>query len=1376
MRETLLCGSAMCLFIVTFYAILWLATHPVSGQSMTYYLPGQGGWYNGFRVNSYNDYIYSNYLQQVGASSVKLQAGTQKLVPVGQNKTLVVTFGNAENITSKLTPLETKIAQVFLSNQNDSLSNILTDLIGKFTLTTYSSLFEDELYSMSNLLAQEDTYQFIPQKNVSGNLVSIRIKTNRTSKMVIKPTLGALQAKGKDEYLVCTENSWEDSVEDSFPTKIVQRNCKNIGACCWGTEHIIDAEDLNFPNLYTTSPKGSEFIFITYHTSYLSFFVNNCELVIDVAGCVMHTFIADKTNYQMMSGNITFPIAHLIIPKTEKNRECTLTLCGLTKSERIHGIGWKTKEHVVHVRPFHNIKRKEDNIITKRKLLSVPQEPVPVVGYKWPVKCNTKNQMIPFKRSMLHHHLRSVAGKRITYCNGSIITDLPLTELHGCYQVADKRSYFQCPGLKENIKSKTERVNCTIEPKIQRCDSGYCMTLKMNGTGFVTTRGRGWSKTQKCSESCNIELDKKEDTQVTCPDGSVHKLFLNKIDVDCPFSDRFGGMTLYVCRATSRPRLFYIFVFWIIMGFPLLYFTFTAARLITFIFSKSIIFLKRKADRKKGTCLHCNCYVNSVYEWQRHKGCNIGECPFCKKRFSVLGLQQHASVCLDKCEVMGKDEDIVNEILLPKLLLWTGTILSKARRGTSKVIWIFLIIILFSFLIQPVRSIEDVNLQSGEWEDEMKEVEICTDNCLFLEDHCLCPSAVHRRNKRELLSEKMTETTAAYYADVQAPWGSVHIEGTHKPKYSENSIKMSWTSAEYEETGKLKLNGRAEAILKLEPRSGLTFELSSEKALEKRMLVINLIDFTQVYKTRFEYLTGDRKIGDWMHGTCSGDCPEKCGCDTPTCLNTKWMNSRNWHCNPTWCWRMDAGCTCCGTDVIEPFDKFLLSKWKVEYTGTAYIICVEFSKDKRTCDVVSDGTVFEHGPFKIQLSEVSNIQKKLPDEISLVHSISSDGSFDLLSVKEVISSENLCKLESCAHGGAGDYQIFDLRSITGNNIDNEHFLAPKEQLKKIKHSWMSWNGVVQRYTCSVGHWPDCSSSGVVVKNTDAFNNLLTTSENYTSDYYFHALHTSLGASIPSLELEGRPHKGGGVIEIMLEVDGLILEPKDAIISRLDINVHECTGCFGCIVGVTCRGTVLLEGVDDLNVHLRSMTEHFDISHASFPVHTHNLTTFEIKGFSPIKIPRICLEVEEGRNCKTCPQPVTSCTSVTLSPPKEIMLEHRSTLKSTQVDKCGSAFSCWISGASNFFKNVSHLFGNFFGKYITSIIILGMLIITAVLIVFLGSKVFFCLKYCKKGRAIIKNSQKISQNEGILGLSKHFLSSKDLDPDDMRVLLRKSKVN
>ncbi|AMT75408.1 glycoprotein precursor [Orthonairovirus bushkeyense] len=1372
MKGTLVFGTTMCLIIVTFYMLLWLSIQPVNAYG-TYYTPGNWKDNHGFSVISHDDYIFSHFLDQVGATSTGVHGGTQKLVPL-ENKTLVVTIENAENITSKLAPLQTRLVQSFLSTQNDSLSSTLQDLIKKFTLTTYNSLFETDVDELDKLLAQEDTYSFIPRSNISGNLVSIRITTNKTSKMVIKPTLGALQAKGTDEYLVCTENSWEESVEDVYPTAYAQRNCQTIGACCRGKEHNMDAEDLNFINLYTTSPKGSEYIFINYHTSHLSFYVNNCELVIDVAGCVLHTYLAEETNYQMMAGNVTFPVAHVIIPKVEKNRECVLTLCGITKGERVPGVGWKTVEHVVHVHPFWNEKRKESQSISRRKLLSM--DPVAVQGYKWPMRCNTRNQMIPFKRSMLHHHLRSVAGRKIVYCNSSIITDQPLSSLHGCYQVADKRSYFQCPGLAANAKSQKEKVNCTVEQAIQRCEKAHCLQLRMNGTGLVTVKGRDWSKTQRCNNKCLISLEKKEDIQIVCPDGTVHKLIQNTVDINCPFKEKFGGVTLYICRATNRPRLFYFWVLWIILGFPMLFLVFSVSRFLTLLSSKVVICFKRKLDRKKGKCMHCGCYVNSVYEWQRHYECKVGECPFCRKRYSVLGLQQHAPTCLDMKSVITKDEDIVNEILLPRPLLLLGTILSKARKGTSKFMWIIVMITVLIFLVQPVNSIENVHLQPGEWEEEINEVSICTDDCIFLEDHCICPGKEHKRYKRELLSERMEDVSALYQADVQAPWGNVHIDGTFKPKYSEKSIKMSWSSAEYDELGKLKLNGRAEALLKLEPKSGVTFELSSEKSLEKRMLTINLIDFTQVYKTRFEYITGDRKLGNWMHGTCSGDCPDKCGCDTPTCLNTKWMNSRNWHCNPTWCWRMDAGCTCCGTDIVEPFDKYLLSKWKLEYSGTAYIACVEFSKDKRTCDVVADGTVFEHGPYKIQLSDVENIQTKLPEEIALSHTTLSDGTFDLLSVKEVLSSENLCKLESCAHGGAGDFQIFDLRSITGNNIDNEHFLAPKAELKKLKHSWMSWNGVVQRYTCSVGHWPECGTSGVVEKNSDAFRNLLTVSENYTNDFYFHALHTSLGASVPTLDIEGRPHKGGGSIQVMVEVDGLILEPKEAIISRLDLSLHQCTGCFGCVTGVLCTGTVLVEGVEDINLHLRTRTEHFEISHASFPVHTHNVTYFEIRGFSPIKLNRICLEVEEGKNCKSCPQPVTSCTTADLAPPKEIMLEHRSTLKATQIDKCGFGFSCWLSGVGSFFKGISGFLGNFFGSYLTSIITFLLLIAGIAALIFLGPRVLCCLKFFKKGRAVLHMGQREIQNEGILGLSKAFLSNKDLDPDDMRILLRKSKLN
>ncbi|AMT75426.1 glycoprotein precursor [Soldado virus] len=1366
MRETIIFGTVASLFVVVFYLIVWLATHPASANYV-YYTPVLGHGHSGFYINNYNDYMFANFLDQEKAQASKIHAGVQKIVPTGQNTTLVATFENAENITSKLTPLESKIAQVFLSTQTDNLSQVLTDLIGKFTLTTYNAMFDEVDTGLNDLLAEEDTYTFQPKVNISNNLVAFRITTNRTSKMVVKPTLGALQAKGTDEYLICTEDSWENNTHDAVPTEVLQRNCQTIGACCRGEQHRMDADDLNFVNLYTTSPKGSDYIFINYHTAHLSLFIEKCEIVIEAGGCVMHTYIAKSTNYQLMTGNMTFPLVHFIIPRIERNKECILILCGLTRGEKKDNKGWTSREHVIMVSPYYNENKRKSGGITQRKLLAA--EPIAVSGYKWPISCNTKNQMIPYKRSRIHHHLRSVAGKGVTYCNSSMISDLQLGSIHGCYRVSDYKTYFQCPGL--NITAKTENVNCTIEPSLEKDEDVLRIKVNMTGTGLVSVKGSDWNVVKKCSWQCKITIPKEEDIIVKCPDGATHQLLMNKVDIGCPFKDKFKGLPLYVCRATHRPKTLYFLLFWILVGFPMLYCTLTCIRFAIATLSKVVIAVKRKMDFKKGKCKYCNTFVPSVYEWQRHEGCRMGECPFCRKRFSVMGLQQHACNCLDKKSLLEKDEEAVNEVLLPKFLLFCGNLFSKARRGFGRALWLIISILVLVYLIKPVRGIEQVNLKPGLWEEERMEVEICQDSCIFLEDKCICDyNTKIGHTNRKLMSTTLESKSAKYTADVQAPWGNVHIEEGFKPKYSENSIKMSWTTEEKDEFGKIILSGRATSHLQLEPHTGISFELASDKSIEKRLLTINIIDFTQVYKTRFEYVTGDRELGDWMHGTCSGDCPDKCGCDTPTCLNTKWINSRNWHCNPTWCWRMDAGCTCCGTDIVSPFDKHLISKWKNEYEGTAYIACVEFSQGKRICDVISEGTVFEHGPYKVQLSEVTNIQRKLPTEIALKHHVTKEGIFDLLAIEEVLSAENLCKLESCAHGGAGDYQIFDLKAITGNNIDSEHFLTPKKELKKIKHSWMSWNGVVQRYTCSVGHWPTCETSGVVKNNQDAFENLLRISENFTSNFMFHSLHARLTPSVPTLELEARPIKGGGSVEVLIQVDGLTLEPKEAEITRLSIDLHGCTGCYGCITGISCYGTVLMEGVDQLNLHFKSETEHFQISGASVPVHTHNQTTFEIKGFTPININRICLSLEEGRNCKTCPKPVHSCTSVELRSPKEILLESRSTLKSTQVDKCGTGFQCWLGGVKNFFKNLSSALGNFLGKYLTSIFFMLLIFGIPLVLIFFGPKAFVCLKFCKKGRAIINRKNKMLKYEGILGLRKNMMQ--DLDPDDLRTLLRK----
>nr|QLA46952.1 polyprotein [Orthonairovirus bushkeyense] len=1313
-----------------------------------------------------NKHILERILKEFAKKRNAQMSETNLAVTSGVN--LTVEMSGIDNITSQVDMLGSEVVSTFITSENGTVLNEIDDKVNNHSITVVHE-FDDEFF-------QEDEYTFQSKAEHKGHYVYVRIDTNRTSKMIAKPDLGTLRAGTTSEYLICTEQSWEDDETSYIDTNMALKNCPSIGTCCNGDPHETDIDSLNFPNLFTSTPKGSDIIVVNYHTAHLELWFENCEMIMESSGCVAHTFLSSGIWYSLLADNKTFPIVHFIIPRIKRNANCVLRLCGLTKGRRLNNLGWELKRHTVTARLF---KRPEDadKIQVGRKLLSYSTK-VPLQGYRWDNICNTKNQLIPHKRSRLHHHLRSVAGKKKTYCNNTLITDHQLTSLHGCYQVADYKTYFQCPGLEHNKNGTKEDVNCTLSHNLSNCDKGLCFDVMMNGTGIVTVAGEKWTVNRQCTHKCTFYMQPYEEVSVKCPDGKMHKIVSNLVDHNCPLVDLTNGMSLYICRATARPKTMFVLSVWLIVGLPALVLTLTLMRWLIALTCKTFTYVCRLKDRKKGNCQYCGTFVPSCFEWQRHTHCNVGECPFCKKRFSVQGLISHAKFCLDKEECLRKDEDAVNELRTPRLLLLLGYYSAKGRKGFSKTVWLIVLLLLVGMIIQPVTGIKNVQLQDGLWSDELEGVAHCTEDCYILENKCYCEKEKDETEKnivfksRSLMSTlEHVQKAKEYTADVQAPWGSVHIPSTYHPVYSPSSIKMAWTSEEKDDSGKIVLSGKATGHLQLSPHTGLSFLIQSEKSSETRLLNINIIDFTQIYQTRFEYLTGDRKVGDWMHGTCSGPCPDKCGCTSPTCLHTDWPGSRNWHCNPTWCWRMDSGCTCCGLDIVEPFQKWAVSKWTSTYEGTGYIACVEFSKDRRHCDVISEGTAITYGPYKVQLSEVTNVVKSIPTEFALIHHVDDKSNLDLLATKALIGSELLCKLQSCAHGGPGDYQIFDLKAITSNKADSEFYIMPPEAVKKLKHSWMSWNGVVQRYTCSVGHWPTCSASGVVESNTDAFNNIMQVSRNISDDFFFHSLHTTLKTSVPTLELEARPKKGGGSIEVYIEVDKLMLEPKEAELTRIDFKVHECSGCFGCNTGFTCLGSLLQEGAEELGMHIKSNTEHTVVESSTILTHTHNGTGFEIKGFTPLDIKTICLEVAEGRLCRTCPQPVTACTSIQLEPPKQLLLENRSTLKATQVDKCSSWLSCWMGSAKNFFSSVSSMFGNIFGSFFTGLLVTILSIGIPILLIFFKDYLPNPFFFCKKGRALMK---KRKGNTPYDKLPLILQDSNDLDPDDLRHMLRKTK--
>jgi len=389
-------------------------------------------------------------------------------------------------------------------------------------------------------------------------------------------------------------------------------------------------------------------------------------------------------------------------------------------------------------------------------------------------------------------------------------------------------------------------------------------------------------------------------------------------------------------------------------------------------------------------------------------------------------------------------------------------------------------------------------------------------------------------------------------------------------------------------------------------------------------------------------------------------------------------------------------------DVKTPFNSYAVSKWKADYVETQVAACVELTGQERICELVSAGVILTVGSIRVSFSDPGNIQNRLPEEILVLNDLSKDhngGMIDFLHPDKVMSANNLCKLQSCSHGSAGDFQVYHIDNVVKNDITNYNYL--KDGLGHLKTSWMSWQGVNLDYYCNPGDWPTCLSTGIVRKNTEAFHNLHKAEIDLSEKMHFHSNRIFGNGSIFTMDLKTRPKYGGGELTVYIDVKGLELHSSKVVLKGLRLSQVSCEGCFGCTSGFTCYVKVSIEEPEEFTVHMKSLTPEAVIAETSImarqPESIEAVAT-AVKGFSAMKLDKICLSIKEGVFCPDClKENIEVCTTLKLSAPEQILLEHRGTIKSKANETCGnSTAECWGNGFKSFFKGVGSFFSNYFG--------------------------------------------------------------------------------
>lgn len=1073
-------------------------------------------------------------------------------------------------------------------------------------------------------------------------------------------------------------------------------------------------------------------VVIAYATSYLGIEVSECWATVENHGHI--ALLTDQSNLiRSGSPNSTevHPVVHITVNRLELSHTCRVTVCSMRDTGSSNG---KEFKNVKPEKITFEFTAPKGGSGAHRRLLSMESSIV-----KEPCSTGTKIiTAVKFETNTAEH---PNPGPYRTFCNGTKIVNGYAPPELGCYSITRKLSKVQCP-TKPELTTK-EYGDCSFSKTGQDCpDDSLCINVKTPGRGIVKIVSDKERAHEDCNKECNF-LIKGFEATITCPNGEKHSVVSSVLDTGCPLA-KYGHLPLWICRMSFRPSVVYILFAWYFLGYMLwrvlLFVMYLALRFSAVAFRAA----RLRTDKTRGTCDTCGTWVPSKFHWQRHENCKNGRCPYCRMSCSNEKLKLHVKDCVQRRPALQEDEEAVTISFVPLLLRLTTVALSTMNKSLSKAFWFLGLFVIFYVCIHPVYSLKDTAAEEDLWQKEVDFVEHCSVGCIQGEDDCTCPVDIpHLNTGRRILSlfpnpenfmqaakggtRQQATVSKKRAIDVTAPWGTLHVSDAYSPSYSGKHISLSWTESS-SSGDHVTVNGKSEAILKLEAGTGLMWEIGSPSSEEKRRVFVSILDHTQVYTSRFLYATGDRTIEPWMHGKCTGDCPDKCACTDHLCHHSEFDDFTNWRCNPTWCLSIGSGCACCALAIKEPFRDWFLTKWELEYIESPVIACVETSPDDRICQEVSAGTVLQLGAISVQFSDPSAVSQKLPKDVAVFHKMPGREIFDLSKKLELADGKTLCDIQSCTHGPAGDLQFYDVGALFSKDHINLNPLSNKVGLNG-SNSWMSWSGVTSYYTCHPGNWPDCHSNGVVDHNAEAFKNLKN-SGNPAVNYFFHSEQIKL-ADAPTLLLKGRPSYGAGQITALLDVQGLSLKALHVRPSGMHLDINSCRGCFGCSTGFTCIVRIKLTKPDSYALHLMSEDPEVVVPSVSIMVHSDSTEARELRFFAAVDKDNVCIRIKELDEDSGI---IRGCSKAELEPQQAVLLENRRTLHSTSDSNCTTGyFSCVTSNAGSFFGTIGQFFSKFFGSWWTGLLVA--LIVAAVVLVsvFFGPQIFGLLITCCRAR-------------------------------------------
>lgn len=1104
---------------------------------------------------------------------------------------------------------------------------------------------------------------------------------------------------------------------------------------CQGTRTIKNQQFKSF-NLEVQFDKTEPIVVIAYGTLHLGIDMVNCPAVVEHHGnkAVLYntsSYIKAFTS----NSSLQFPILHISLDQHNLQKKCVVKVCSIREDHRPNrgGSPVESKPELLTIE-FTG----PNKLPTKagRRLLGMSESVLKE-------RCGTGTKIISAIQFEINSETSPRTGPYKTVCNGTKVMNGFVPPDLGCYSFSRRIAKVQCPTIASAVSM--ENGDCSYRQITEDCpDEHLCITVTTPGRGTVKVSAPGHKLVEDCNKECSFNVPTSEAT-LTCPNGEKHALKNSHLVVDCLWH-KYSGLPIWFCRMSFHPEYIYMLISWYFLGYLLWRVFLSSICLLLRTVSSTLRRVRLMGDTTRGHCEHCSEWVPSQFHWQRHENCRNGRCPYCTITMSTDKLKAHPAQCLQRHSKLSEDEEAVTVRLVPFALRGAIVFLCAMSRVFSKAAWIFGLVIFFYLSIHPVYSLKETTSEVDLWEEEVGFMEFCDISCVQSEEECTCP--VRRRSGRKLLGlfanlKKVAESlngtrpqkqkarpttlTKKRSLDVLAPWGTLHISDSFQPTYSGSHISLSWTESSTSDDHVI-LNGKSEAIIKLQAGTSLMWEISTPKSKEVRRVFVSILDFTQIYTSRFLYLTGDRTIESWMQGRCTGDCPDRCGCTSSLCFYNKYDDFTNWRCNPTWCWSIGQGCACCALGIKSYFTNWLASKWELNYVETAVIACVETSPEDRVCQEVSAGSLIQLGPISVQFSDPSGIEEKLPKDVVAFHKSPIHDSFDYTGKVRLADGRSVCDLQSCTHGPVGDLQLYEPTALFDHDHVNVNSIGNGKGVND-SNAWMSWSGTGTYYTCHPGNWPDCHSTGVVTNNGEAFENLYNSGD-VGINWYYHteSLHMT---DTPTMNIKGRPSSGAGHLTALLEVQGLMLKSVRVQPEGLHLDVNSCTGCFACTTGFTCNVRVRITHPEQYGLHLISMDPDVVVPAVTIIAKSDTAVSQDLHFFSVVDKTNFCLRVKELDATKG---EVSTCTSVSLTPPAKTLLEHRVTLHSTSNPNCTAGyFVCVAANAGSFFSGLGSLLGRIFGSLWGGIITIVIVAIIVLLLIFFGPSIFTYLVNCCKYR-------------------------------------------